>query len=152
VQSKVSVTAQDVERFYASEHARFVTPTSVTVKQAQRAAGTEEAWIYGDAPITLRAGQPADSVAGGQAALDAIFALEPGGRTTPLPVDGGQEVSYEVVAKTAGKTVPLEDVRGQLERELRQKKEQEQLESVIQSLIETHNVKLYPERLAEKRS
>ena len=151
VQSKIQVTPQDVERFYKSEEARFVTAPSATVKMAKRPVGAMDEWVFADPPVAVHAGQPA-AVAGGQAAIDAVLALGPGQRTAPIPIGDGNEVIYEVVSKTAGKTVSLEEARGQLELELRQKKEQEQLDSMIQSLIDTHNVKLFPERLTEKPS
>jgi tetratricopeptide (TPR) repeat protein len=148
VQSKIHITPAEIERYYKAEQARFTAPASASVKLGQRVAGAASP-VFNDSPITIRQGQSPGAVAGGEAAIAAIFALEPGEQTQAFTTPDGTEIYYEIVSKAPARTPPLEDIRPQVERDLRQKRELEQFQTVIQSLLQTHNVRLYPERLQE---
>ena len=153
VQSKISVTPEDVQRFYNSDTKRFTRPATARVKVAK--ADTEDAAkaltdATGD-PITVTEGGRISGQAGSEDAVKRVFAADQGALTTPIQIEGHWYV-YRVVEKTQAKTLPFEEVKSQAEKLFRMQKEQEQVNALIEETLKARDVKLYTERLKKEEA
>lgn len=152
VQSKVQIAPGEVERYYEANRSRFTTPARATARVGHRAEGSNVEPSFGDEPVNVAEGGDAGTLDGGAEAVKAILALAPGDRTPGFSKGDGTETVYEVVSREPQREIAYPEVRDQLERELRMRKEQEHLQSLIQSLLQTHNVRIHEERLQEQES
>ncbi|NIA12905.1 MAG: hypothetical protein GWP08_02400 [Nitrospiraceae bacterium] len=150
VRSKISITPEDVERFFRAEIGRFVEPATAKVVVASAASEHEAKAVteFGGKPVTAREGGP---VPGAPASLDAspaIFAAKAGSVAGPLEADGVWYV-FKVIEKTPARTPPFEEVKDQAQRLYRAQKEQESFAALIESTLKTRDVRLYVERIQE---
>ncbi len=129
VAAKVLVTPLDVQRAYEENESAYALPERVRLRTYALPAGADEpAW--GD---RLRAGDetavPADVAVQDDgealetASLDetiraAVAALEPGGVSPPVEVAGARYL-LQLVAREPARVRPLEEVAGELEKQLR---------------------------------
>jgi peptidyl-prolyl cis-trans isomerase C len=148
VAENVTVTPQDVERFYQAELERFTRPATVSVVTAS--ADTAEA----AAAITEFSGRPVFARSDGRIgelppspeAVETINETEVGETTPPIEIEGAFHV-FKVVDKTAEDVAPLEQVREQAESMLRATKEREHIQQLVDETLRVRDVELYPERL-----
>ena len=129
VAAKVLVTPLDVQRAYEANMAAYALPERVRLRTYVLPAGADEpAW--GD---RLRAGDatavPADvAVQDDGEAIEtaslhetiraAVAALEPGGVSPPVEIEGARYL-VQLVAREPARVRPLEEVAGELEKQLR---------------------------------
>lgn len=129
VVAKVLVTPLDVQRAYEEKKAAYALPERVRLRTYVLPAGADGAdWIE-----RLRAGA-ADAVPADVEVQDdgeflaaaslhetiraAVAALEPGGVSPPVDIAGARYV-VQLVAREAARVRPLEEVAGELEKQLR---------------------------------
>ena len=168
VAARLTMTPEDVERFYKAEIARFTSPNSATgtlaqgatepearaaltgaaLRQAQGERGGEAQGERGQVSIT------ADSFSGAELPEESVARLQeavlngPAGAVEMAVETGGLWIAFKGT-HTPETVTPLEEVRDQVERMYRMQKEQELVNGLIQETLEARNVKIYEERLKE---
>lgn len=156
VRSRLSVTPQDIERFYKAEIARFTVPPTAT-GTVGRGATESEALANAAGEGAVRAavrdgrldarGIPADA---GAHLAQAVLAKGPG--EIAVAVEAGS-AWYAFRGTLVPETVqPFEQVRDEAERLYRMQKEQEELAAFIEGALNAEGVRLYPERLAPEEA
>ena len=149
VASKVLVTPLDVQRAYEEKKAAYALPERVRLRTYALPAGADGAdWID-----RLRAGDeaavPADvarqddgdfieTASLNEAIRAAVAALEPGGVSPPVDV-GGARFVVQLVAREPARVRPLEEVAGELEKQLRAA----EFERLNQAWIDSLRAKYY---------
>jgi len=150
--SSVTINPADVQKSFEFRKDTFSVPekrtfVEITAKDAKAAA---------QAAAALRAGQSPDAAAkaaGGQATTqtdlaktavpdthvaDAVFALKPGQVSDAFQSDAGYAV-VKLASVTPGRAATLEDKRGEIENELRQRAAQDKVQDMIQKYSEARD-------------
>lgn len=150
VRDKVSITPEDVERFYRAESSRFAEPAQaeVVVARIDVPEAASETVDFSQEPVKVFEGQPIPGVPESAEAVPVILAAEPGTVTEAIRL--GQEwYRFKVLGKAPARVRPFEQVKDHAERLLRLEKEQEQFRLLIEETLRAQDVRLYPERLAK---
>lgn len=148
VREKVSITPQDVERFYKAETERFRQPESAQVLLAHADTEAAAATIteFNGRPLTIRKGEALRGIPNSPDVMDAVFSAEPGTTTKPVEMNGRYFV-FKVESKSPERVAPFEEVKARAEQMLRAEKEQEQLALLIEETLRARNVKIYEDRV-----
>ncbi len=148
VRSKISLTPEDVERYYKAEPARFTEPARAKIRYA--AADTKEAAEAIAAPAEKEASVIEDGAVpglqGSETFAQAILAASAGDRVGPVEVSGRWYVA-KVEEKRASRLLALEDVRDRAQRMLAMQKEQEQMQTMLDDILKSQDVELHLDRL-----
>ncbi len=152
VKSSVSVTPEDVERFYKAEPDRFKEPAQAEVRIGK--ADTEDAakalTEFADKPVTVSQGGHVPGVSA-LAVPDAIFTTDPEGVTAPVESDKTWYV-FKVVSKKPERMPSFDEVKDQAARMLQMQKQQEKVQAMIDETLQSRDVKLHLDRLSESES
>jgi len=147
VQAAITITPEDVERFFKAEIDRFTAPAAAKVLAAQ--ADSEEAakalTEFPDQPVTVREGQPV----AGLDASEALFGAGPGDIVGPFEAEGVWHV-FKLVSKTPEQVPTFEEAKDQATRLYRMQKEQESFSALIEETLEARDVRLHLDRLDEE--
>ncbi|MBI5092359.1 MAG: peptidyl-prolyl cis-trans isomerase [Candidatus Hydrogenedentes bacterium] len=151
VQSKVTVTPEDVQRFYNAETKRFTQPATAQVKigEADTEAAAKSLTDFPKDPVTVSASGRIPGLPDAPEATKSIFAADAGATTAPLQIEDRWYV-FQVISKTPAKTPAFDEVKPQAEKMFRRQKEQEQVNALIEDTLKARDVKLYPERLKKE--
>lgn len=158
VNSKISITPADVERYYEAEIGRFTEPTVRTalVGSGDSPASARENFTQAQqnpsqaSKVIIRDGRLIQGLGTGEhneAVHEAILATDPGEVSEPLELDDAWYVF--AVSETPAKVHPFDEVKAQAERMLRAEKQREYFETLVAETLQARNVRLYPERLKE---
>jgi len=151
VKSRVSITDEDVERFYKAEPELFTVPLTrdLQIAQADSEAAVMDPNAWSDDLVTYRDKAPRiGPVAATEDVIKAITSTEVGNESGPVDVDGTW-YRFRVVSETPERVRPFDEVAEQARHMLQARKEQECLQDLINQTLEVEQVKLFPERLAE---
>ncbi|HRT06312.1 MAG TPA: peptidyl-prolyl cis-trans isomerase [Kiritimatiellia bacterium] len=129
VAAKVLVTPLDVQRAYEEKKAAYALPERVRLRTYVLPAGADEpAWCArlraGDAaavPADVAVqddGEAIETASLNEAIRAAVAALEPGGVSPPVEIEGARYL-VQLVAREPARVRPLEEVAGELEKQLR---------------------------------
>lgn len=153
VKPRISVTDEDVERFYKATPERFTIPETAQVRvgDADSAEAAQTLDLASKAPVKAAkdAGIPGMPASG--EALQAVFAAEPGARLGPYQAESKWFV-IEVISKTPAERKPFEQVKDQARRVYEMQKEQEELSALLERILQERDVKLYLDRLKEQEA
>ncbi|HOD50078.1 MAG TPA: peptidyl-prolyl cis-trans isomerase [Candidatus Hydrogenedentes bacterium] len=158
VNSKISITPEDVRRFYEAEIERFTEPATrmALVGSGDSADSAKEdlAKARNDperaTKVVVRDGQLVQGLGDAEhdaAVLEAVKAAEPGAVSEPVQLGSAWYVFG--VTETPAKVHAFEDVQAQAERMLRVEKQREQFQALVAETLKARSVQLYPERLKE---
>jgi parvulin-like peptidyl-prolyl isomerase len=159
VEAEIEVSGEDIQQYYDANEELFARPEQVcarhilveTVEEAQEIAGELEAGGDFATLATERSidpgGQGGDLGCFGRGRMvppfeEAAFAAEVGVPAGPVESQFGQHLIL-VYERTEAGAVPLEDVREQVETQVRR----DRLGSAIDELRQGADITLYPERL-----
>jgi len=151
VKSRVSITDEDVRRFYKAEPELFTVPLTrdLQIAQADSEAEVMDPNAWNDDLVTYRDKAPRiGPVPATDDAVKAIASTEVGNESGPIDVDGTW-YRFRVVSETPERVRPFDEVAEQARHMLQSRKEQECLQDLINETFEVEQVKLFPERLAE---
>ncbi|HOF40631.1 MAG TPA: peptidyl-prolyl cis-trans isomerase [Candidatus Hydrogenedentes bacterium] len=161
IDSKISISPEDIKRFYDAGLERFTEPAVRTGLEGSGESADaarlnlEEAQKNPDGATKVR-------VSGGrilqglgkseldEAVLDVIQKTAPGSVSAPVELDGVWYVF--AVSETPARVHPFEEVKAQAERQLRAEKQREQFRALVADTLKARNVQLYPERLKKEPS
>jgi len=148
VRSSVSITPEDVERYYKAEIDRFKQPATaqVIVAKAENEDAAKAVTEFTEKAVMVRQGGHVPGTPESVNASDVIFAAEANTVAGPVKGDDGWYV-FKVISKTPEKTPEFEEVKDQAERMLRMQKEQERFRALIEETLQAQNVHLYLDRL-----
>lgn len=148
VHSSVSVTPEDVERYYKAEIDRFKQPATaqVIVAKGESEDAAKGVTEFTEKAVTVRQGGHVPGTPESVNASDVIFAADANTVAGPVKGDDGWYV-FKVVSKTPEKTPPFEEVKDQAERMFRTQKEQERFRALIEETLQAQDVHLYSDRL-----
>ena len=151
VNSRITVTDEDVDRFYRASPERFTVPETAQVRvgQADTAEALQALDLSGKEPATAVKGRDIPDMPPCEEAETAVFAAEPGKRVGPYELEG-KWYAVVVVSKTAEELKPFDEVKDQARRMYQMQKEQEELSALIERILEERDVKLYLDRLKEQ--
>lgn len=148
--SELELDERQVELFYKANKEKYVETEAIKVnyvvveegeetsvseaKFAEDGTGETAGWVTrDDEPIP---GMELDT-----AVMDELFACEPGTISGPHEVSG-KDYFFRVTEKRAARQRPFEEVRAQVEFELRAEKQQEIIASLIEKTLEEQEVEL----------
>jgi tetratricopeptide (TPR) repeat protein len=148
VRASIAITPQDVERYYKAERERFTEPASARVLVANADTEAEAAALteFNGKPIVVRKGEQLGGLPNSPEVVAQILDAEIDVVTPPIAINDRYFV-FKVVSKAPERVVPFEEVKTRTEQSLRQEKEQEHVQLLIEEAMRARNVKLYPERL-----
>ncbi|MDQ1257932.1 MAG: Peptidyl-prolyl cis-trans isomerase [Candidatus Hydrogenedentes bacterium] len=151
VDARISVTDEDVDRFYKAEPAKFTDPATVEVRvaKADTAEAVQAIETLPEKPVTVRKGGAIPGVPASPEAVEALFAAEPEGRVGPYELDKAWYL-FQVVSKTPERLKPFEEVRDQAKRMFEMQKRQEELNALIERILNERDVQLHLDRLQEQ--
>jgi parvulin-like peptidyl-prolyl isomerase len=159
IDSKLSITPEDVKRFYEAELARFTEAAARTglagsgesadaarlnLEQVQKNPDGATQVLVSDGRVLQGLGKSEYDAA----VLDALQETAPGTVSAPLELDGVWYVF--AVSETPARVHPFEEVKAQAERQLRTEKQREQFRALVADTLKARNVQLYPERLKKE--
>ena len=156
IDSKISVTPEDVRRFYDAEIERFTEPaTRVALAgtgdsaEAARENLAEAKRDPGKASrVVVREGQLVQGLGDGEhdeAVLKVVLGTKSGTVSEPIELDGAWYVF--AVTETPAKVHAFDEVKARAERMLRAEKQREQFQALVSETLKARSVQLYPERL-----
>jgi len=148
VQANISITPEDVQRYYNAEQARFTEPETARVLVANADTESEATAItdFNGQPIPVRRGERLGRLPNSPEVIETIFNTEVDATTAPIAMNDRYFV-FKVVSKTPERIATFDEVKAHAERALRGEKEREHLQLLIEETLRTRNAKLYPDRL-----
>ena len=153
VAPRINITPEDIERFYKAEIKQFTQPATATVRIGKAGSAKDAAALntFPEGPVVVRQDGNIQGVPPAAEAVETLFATEPGQTAGPLEIQGTWYV-FKVESKTPEKVLPFEEVKDKAGQLLRLKKEQEQVGLLIEETLQSQDVHVYPQRLAEMPS